>query len=440
MRADVGEGARRAAELASTRQLSSSGARASPGGRCRGRRRTARSPARAPARAPRAPSGSSGRRTARRPGGSPRRRAPRAARAPRVERQRLLADDVLAGGERGCGERHVQVVGRADVDDVDVRVGDERLGRRRTPARRRAAPRPPRRSGGEAATPTTRPPARRRGRGRGRAPMNPVPAMPTRSSSDMAGNLCRLFPDVKHKFGVNDVSVEVAESSSRTARGFRDSREHARARCLRLIRAGDAVTRAALARQTGLARSTVAQRVDALLGTGSSTRPATAPSTGGRPPRRSPSTTAPASCCAPTSAPPTRAWRSATWRGRRSPSAPASSTSRSGPSGARRGHERASRAARRRPRRPRDVRGIGVGVPGPVAFATGRPVSPPIMPGWDGFSIPDWFADRYDAPGPRRQRREHHGPGRALGPLARRRAPPLRQGRHRHRLRHRRRR
>ena len=43
------------------------------------------------------------------------------------------------------------------------------------------------------------------------------------------------------------------------------------------------------------------------------------------------------------------------------------------------------------------VRGIGIGIPGPVAFATGRPVNPPIMPGWDGFPIPDWFAERYRA-------------------------------------------
>jgi predicted NBD/HSP70 family sugar kinase len=28
--------------------------------------------------------------------------------------------------------------------------------------------------------------------------------------------------------------------------------------------------------------------------------------------------------------------------------------------------------------------GIGIGVPGPVEFESGRPVSPPIMPGWDG--------------------------------------------------------
>ena len=45
-----------------------------------------------------------------------------------------------------------------------------------------------------------------------------------------------------------------------------------------------------------------------------------------------------------------------------------------------------------------DVRGIGVGVPGPVEFASGRPVNPPIMPGWDEFPIPDWFDGRYAAP------------------------------------------
>jgi predicted NBD/HSP70 family sugar kinase len=49
-------------------------------------------------------------------------------------------------------------------------------------------------------------------------------------------------------------------------------------------------------------------------------------------------------------------------------------------------------------RPPTDVRGIGIGVPGPVEHASGRAVSPPIMPGWDGFPIPDHFADRYRAP------------------------------------------
>lgn len=45
-----------------------------------------------------------------------------------------------------------------------------------------------------------------------------------------------------------------------------------------------------------------------------------------------------------------------------------------------------------------DVGAIGIGVPGPVEFATGRVVKPPIMPGWDGVIVPDRFADHFDAP------------------------------------------
>ena len=42
--------------------------------------------------------------------------------------------------------------------------------------------------------------------------------------------------------------------------------------------------------------------------------------------------------------------------------------------------------------------GIGIGVPGPVEFHTGRPISPPIMPGWDGYPIRERFSARYGAP------------------------------------------
>jgi len=38
-------------------------------------------------------------------------------------------------------------------------------------------------------------------------------------------------------------------------------------------------------------------------------------------------------------------------------------------------------------RDPRDVVGVGVGVPGPVDHSTGRPTNPPIMPGWDRFDV-----------------------------------------------------
>lgn len=44
------------------------------------------------------------------------------------------------------------------------------------------------------------------------------------------------------------------------------------------------------------------------------------------------------------------------------------------------------------------VWGIGVGVPGPVEFASGTLVAPPIMPGWDGYSVRARLAARYDVP------------------------------------------
>ncbi len=46
----------------------------------------------------------------------------------------------------------------------------------------------------------------------------------------------------------------------------------------------------------------------------------------------------------------------------------------------------------------RNVAAIGIGVPGPVEFATGRPVNPPIMPGWDKFDIPGWFHQHLEVP------------------------------------------
>jgi len=48
--------------------------------------------------------------------------------------------------------------------------------------------------------------------------------------------------------------------------------------------------------------------------------------------------------------------------------------------------------------RQRHLLGVGVGVPGPVEHSTGRPIRPPIMPGWDGFDIPAFIRQRLDAP------------------------------------------
>jgi glucokinase-like ROK family protein len=47
---------------------------------------------------------------------------------------------------------------------------------------------------------------------------------------------------------------------------------------------------------------------------------------------------------------------------------------------------------------PGELWGIGIAVPGPVEFATGRPISPPIMPGWDGYPIRERLSGRHRAP------------------------------------------
>jgi glucokinase-like ROK family protein len=41
---------------------------------------------------------------------------------------------------------------------------------------------------------------------------------------------------------------------------------------------------------------------------------------------------------------------------------------------------------------------IGIGLPGPVEYATGRPVAPPIMPGWDAYPVRSRLSVRYDVP------------------------------------------
>ena len=42
--------------------------------------------------------------------------------------------------------------------------------------------------------------------------------------------------------------------------------------------------------------------------------------------------------------------------------------------------------------------GVGISVPGPVDYAKGAVVSPPVMPGWDQFPIRGWMSDKLNAP------------------------------------------
>lgn len=48
-------------------------------------------------------------------------------------------------------------------------------------------------------------------------------------------------------------------------------------------------------------------------------------------------------------------------------------------------------------RQPGQVIGIGIGVPGPVNFASGQLVEPPLMPHWDSYSIRDDFRADFEA-------------------------------------------
>src|SRR4051795_4225616 len=170
-------------------------------------------------------------------------------------------------------------------------------------------------------------------------------------------------------------------------------------RVLSLIRDGEAVTRADLARRTGLARSTVAQRVEALLANQLVVEAGGSVSTGGRPPtvlafNRSAGVVLVADLGATHSrlavsdlAGTPLAERAYDTDVAREPGLVLAWV-----------HERFTALLEEVGRDADDVRGIGIGVPAPVAFSRGEPVAPPMMPGWDGFSIPGWFSRHYDAP------------------------------------------
>ena len=161
---------------------------------------------------------------------------------------------------------------------------------------------------------------------------------------------------------------------------------------LRLIRDGRAATRADLVQLTGLGRSTVSQRVDALISSGLVKESSEGSSTGGRPPgvlsfNRSAGVILAADLGA------THSRIAATDLGGVVLSETAEAMDiGDGPEAVLDWLEKLFDSLLKKAGRSRaDVRGIGVGVPGPVEFVTGRPVSPPIMPGWDGYPIPERF-------------------------------------------------
>lgn len=168
---------------------------------------------------------------------------------------------------------------------------------------------------------------------------------------------------------------------------------------LQLIRDGEAQTRADLARRTGLARSTIAQRVAALLEHGFIYEAGGTESTGGRPPTMLAFNYGAGVVLAADLGATHCRLAVSDLAGVLLSEVAQDLDIALGPARVLESvQERFVELLDEAGRKPEDVRGIGIGVPGPVAFDTGQAVSPPIMPGWDGFSIPSWFASRYDAP------------------------------------------
>lgn len=166
-----------------------------------------------------------------------------------------------------------------------------------------------------------------------------------------------------------------------------------------LLRDGEPRTRAELAKSSGLARSTVAARVDELMRSGLITPVADAASTGGRPPSQfALNPTARVVIAADIGASHTtvavtdlagtvlaeRTGRLAVSLGPEPVLSWLAETATELIAEAGLSHDR--------------VAAVGVGVPGPVEHATGRPAKPPIMPGWDGFDVPGWVQQHLEVP------------------------------------------
>ena len=168
---------------------------------------------------------------------------------------------------------------------------------------------------------------------------------------------------------------------------------------LRLIRSGEATTRAELAASTGLARSTVAQRIDSLVELDLIREEGEAPSTGGRPPAvLGFNESAGIVLAADLGATHSRI-AVADLGGKIIAEAAANMDIASGPVQVLGWVEETfDRLLEESDQQQSNVLGIGIGLPGPVEFAEGRPVSPPIMPGWDGYDVRGHFGGRFDVP------------------------------------------
>lgn len=157
---------------------------------------------------------------------------------------------------------------------------------------------------------------------------------------------------------------------------------------LQLLLDGRPRTRAELIELTGLARSTVAGRVDALLASGLVVPSGEAASTGGRPPARFAFNPAAKVVLAADVGATHLTVALTDLSGQILDSITESLDIVEGPDRvlgeiASFGRDLLTRAGRT----VGDLAGTGVGLPGPVEHSSGRPNHPPIMPGWDDYDV-----------------------------------------------------
>lgn len=168
---------------------------------------------------------------------------------------------------------------------------------------------------------------------------------------------------------------------------------------LQLLRRDGPHTRAELATRTGLARSTVALRIEALLSAGLLTGAGEASSTGGRPPVRFMLNPAARAVIGVDLGASHVTVAATDLRGQVRSSVSQALDIALGPTTVLdRVIELVARARTDADLNDVALAGIGIGLPGPVEHATGRPTSPPIMPGWDGYDVPGHLRRILDGP------------------------------------------
>ncbi|MCT2581632.1 ROK family transcriptional regulator [Actinophytocola gossypii] len=157
---------------------------------------------------------------------------------------------------------------------------------------------------------------------------------------------------------------------------------------LRLLRDGQARTRAELALETGLARSTVRSRLDALMDAGLVSDGGNAATTGGRPASRF-VFNAGARLALAADVGATHATVAVTdLTGEPLVTEKLALDIDDGPDAVLGLLTETWRRLVTEHGLTAPVAGAGIGLPGPVEHSTGKPTHPPIMPGWNGYDVP----------------------------------------------------